>query len=104
MWCRADAHNGYLLQFDVYTGRSESASDTTLGERVVTDLSRKLEGKHYHLYFDNFFCPVTLLRTLLANSLYGCGTARQSYKDFPQCLKMKGNGKKERAGKGLKKR
>ena len=99
VWCRADAHNGYLLQFDVYTGHSESASDTTLGERVVTDLSRKLEGKHYHLYFDNFFCSVTLLRTLLANSLYGSGTARQSYKDFSQCLKMKGNGKKRTSRK-----
>ena len=35
-----------LLQFDVYTGRSELASDGTLGARVVTDLSCKLEGKH----------------------------------------------------------
>ena len=95
VWCRADGHNGYLCEFQVYTGREES-NETGLGARVVTDLSQKLQGKHFHLFFDNFFCSFSLLRSLLMNGLYGCGTARQNYKDFPALLKMQGNGKKER--------
>ena len=57
VWCRADAHNGYLCQFEVYTGRSEGVQDR-LGKRVVLGLSQKLEGLRYHLYFDNFFTSV----------------------------------------------
>ena len=103
VWCRGDGHNGYLCEFQVYTGREES-NETGLGARVVTDLSQKLQGKHFHLFFDNFFCSFSLLRSLLTNGLYGCGTARQNYKDFPALLKMQGNGKKERERMGLKKR
>ena len=104
VWCRADAHNGYLCEFQVYTGREEQSNEMTLGARVVTDLSQRLQGKYYHLFFDNFFCSVALLQSLLSNGLYGCGTARQTYKDFPAPLRMKGNGKKERERMGLKKR
>ena len=68
VWCRADAHNGYLCEFQVYTGREEGVQDT-LGTRVVLALSHSLQGKRYHLYFDNLFTSVSLLSTLLS-----CGT------------------------------
>ena len=103
VWCRADAHNGYLCEYQVYTGRSERV-DAGLGKRVVLDLSRRLQGQKYHLYFDNFFSSVSLLETLLDNGLYACGTARQSYKDFPAALKMKGKGKAEMRHHGLNNR
>jgi len=54
VWVRADSHNGFLCNFDIYTGREESA-ETNLGAKVVKKLSRTLVGKRYHLYFDNFF-------------------------------------------------
>ena len=54
VWCRADSHSGYLCEFQVYTGRSSSEQDG-LGKRVVLDLSRRLQGGYYHLYFDNYF-------------------------------------------------
>ena len=100
VWCRADAHIGFLCEFQVYTGREEGAQDS-LGTRVVLALSEKLEGQRYHLYFDNFFSSVSLLSTLLSKGLYACGTARQSYKDFPSALKMKGKGKAEMQRHGL---
>jgi hypothetical protein len=43
VWCRADAHNGYLCEFQVYTGRADGVQDG-LGKRVVVYLSRRLEG------------------------------------------------------------
>ena len=92
VWCRADAHNGDLCQFEVYTGRSEGVQDS-LGKRVVLGLSQKLEGLRYHLYFDNFFTSVSLLSSLLDRGLYACGTTRQTYKEFPVALRMKGKSK-----------
>ena len=103
VWCRADAHNGYLCEYEVYTGRSEGVQDG-LGKRVVLGLSQKLEGLRYHLYFDNFFSSVSLLSTLLDKGLYACGTARQSYKDFPASLKMRGKSKREMEEHGLNNR
>ena len=72
VWCRADSHNGFLCEFEVYTGKSSSVQNG-LGKRVV---SQKLHGMHHHLYFDNFFCSVPLLLSLLNSGLYACGTAR----------------------------
>ena len=77
VWCQADAHNGYLCEYQVYTRQSEGV-ECGLGKRVVLDLSERLQGKKYHLYFDNFFTSFSLLRTLLDRGLYACGTARQT--------------------------
>ena len=54
MWVRADSHNGYLFNFDIYTGKEESV-ETNLRAEVVKKLSRTLVGKRYYLYFNNFF-------------------------------------------------
>ena len=58
VWCRADSHNGYMCEVQVYTGKGDD-TEGGLGQRVVLDLARKLEGKKYHLYFNNFFCSVS---------------------------------------------
>jgi hypothetical protein len=100
VWCRADAHNGYLCEFEVYTGRIEGVQGG-LGKGVVLRLSQGLQGLHHHLYFDNFFSSVSLLTTLLEKGLYACGTARQTYRDFPTALKMKGKSKAEMVRHGL---
>ena len=105
VWCRADSQNGYICQFQIYTGAAGSTEPgLQLGERVVLDLSKELEGKNYHLHFDNFFTTAFLLNTLLIKGLYACGTARQNYKGFPISLKMKGKGKREQRRMGLMKR
>ena len=101
VWCRADSHNGYLCEFQVYTGRSPSGDRVVnLGGRVVLDLARRLEGK-YHLYFDNFFTSVTLFSNLQSRGVYARGTARQGYKGFPEALNMKSKGKREERRLGL---
>ena len=71
VWCRADSHNGYLCEFQVYTGAAGS-SEMGLGASVVLDLAKELEGKQYHLYFDNFFTLTSLLSTLLTKGVYMC--------------------------------
>ena len=103
MWCRADSRNGYMCETQVYTGQAEEA-EGGLGMRVVLDLSQQLEGKKYHLYFDNLFTSVSLLQTLLDRGIYSCGTARQNYRGFPPALKLNGKGKRELERHGLSQR
>ena len=70
-------------------GRSD-ASEGALGKSVVLDLLYRIDGMHHHLYFDNFFTFVPLLEMLLQKGTYACGTTRQSYREFPSSLKIKG--------------
>ena len=88
MWCgwvRADSHNGYLCNFDIYTGKEESA-EVNLGAKVVKKLSRMLVGKRYHLYSDNFLSSVSLMEDLLKDELYACGTFRKDRRGLPQAI------------------
>ena len=55
VWARADSRNGYFSQFEVYTGEKKGADEYQLGARVVKDLTKELQGKWHHVYFDNFF-------------------------------------------------
>ena len=52
VWAMADALNGYLYDFNVYTGAT-GERETALGEKVVLTLSEPLKGKHHQLFFDN---------------------------------------------------
>ena len=87
MWVRADSRNGYFSQFEVYTGKKKGAVEHQLGARVVKDLTKELQGKWHHVYFDNFFTSYSLLRDLEKSRIYGCGTARKDRRDFPENLK-----------------
>ena len=55
IWYRCDSRNGYTCCFQVYTGKVGETSEKNLGARVVTDLSKGVLNKGFHLYFDNFF-------------------------------------------------
>ena len=68
-----DSYNGYVLESQVYVGKS--------GSRGVKDLSNKVSHQHYHVYFDNFFSSPLLLVQMYENGLYGCGTMRIIAKD-----------------------
>ena len=86
MWVRADSHNGYISDVDVYTGRDDS-TETNLGTKVVKKLSQPLIGGNYHLYFDNFFSSVTLFQDLVEDGIYACGTFRKDRKGLPEVVK-----------------
>ena len=88
VWVRADAINGYVCDFQVYTGKSDSSEhETNLGPKVVKSLSQPLVGGHYHLYYDNFFSSVALFDNLLEDGLYACGTFRRDRKRIPDDIK-----------------
>ena len=85
VWAMADALNGYLYDFNVYTGAS-GERELALGEKVVLKLSESVKGKHHQLFFDNYFTSLPLLDKLLAQGTYACGTIRTNRKNFPSVI------------------
>ncbi len=86
LWCRAEM-SGYLSEFQVYQGKTESKSSDSqslgLGGRVVMDLSEKIHNKNHVLWFDNFFSGVELLEKLGSEGTHACGTIRSNRKGLP---------------------
>ena len=79
-----DSHNGYFVDFIVYTGKEGDTAVKGLGNQVVLSLTSQLHGKHHVVYFDNFFTSVELLEELLQWGTYSCETVRNNRKQFPK--------------------
>ena len=90
VWVRADPSNGYVNEFDIYTGKSsQEPAEGSLGERVVKKLRQRLYGKNHHVYMDNYFSSPKLFADLLHNGVYCCGTVRLNRKDMPPAIQRK---------------
>ena len=64
VWERTSPKNGYVHEFQIYTGRVAGGQpEEWLGSRVIKDLSRKLEGKNHVVYMDNFFFESRIIPT-----------------------------------------
>ena len=83
VWVRADSTNGYVSQFQVYTGKEMSSTEKGLGSRVVKDLTATIQHRNHHVYCDNFFSSFQLFSDLLSVGIYACGTIRSNRKHFP---------------------
>lgn len=79
------ASSGYNLKFDIYTGKSENGVQKELGAQVVRKLCHDLVGQQHRVFFDNYFTSYNLLKDLLHDGIYACGTVNSSRKNLP-CL------------------
>ena len=68
-------------------GKKKGGVEHQLGARVVKDLTKELQGKWHHVFFDNFFTSYSLLSDLEKSGIYGCETARKVKRSFPENLK-----------------
>lgn len=89
VWCLCDSQTGYVLNFDVYTGKSNNTSGFTLGEKVVVQLTECVQNTNVLIAFDNFFTTPALMTTLYNNGIYSCGTVRINRKGLPDMMKQK---------------
>ena len=87
VWVRADS-NGYVCQFEVYTGKGK-IQGFGLGESVVERLCKPLIGKSYKIFADNFFSSIPLAYSLQGKKIGYCGTIRASRKHIPELKKDK---------------
>jgi hypothetical protein len=89
-WCLADSTTGYILKFDIYTGKTtpnQSKSEFGLGERIVIKLTEGVQNQMNIVAFDNFFTSVKLLNYLHSKGIAAVGTVRTNKKGLPEILK-----------------
>ncbi|XP_049772937.1 uncharacterized protein LOC126161239 [Schistocerca cancellata] len=88
--CLADSKTNYVIQFDIYTGKSnDGCTENSLGERVVISLTQDLKYSNSLVAFDNFFTTVNLMQMLLNNGIYFIVTVRANRKGLPSMMKDK---------------
>ena len=76
VWVLCKAKTGYYLQFQIYTGKSETeGAEHGLSYRVVFDHLQNYLDTNFHVYFDNFYTSYKLVVNDLKNkSTFSCGT------------------------------
>jgi len=83
--------------FQVLRGKKEIRQDlllVLLGEYAILQLTQNFWGK-WHIYFDNFLSSTNLMKMLLEQETYSCGTTRANRKNWqtefrkPIVLKLK---------------
>ena len=97
-WSLTDM-DGYLYKFEVYQGKDNCRIDPAmpkyfgLGEKVIYQMTKSLQGKFHEVFIDNYFTSVPLMEYLLSHQALSCGTLRTKRKYLPQdfikdrCLK-----------------
>lgn len=98
IWELADAQNGYVSNFQVYTGKVAGNVERGLTSRVVKDMTENIHGKNHMVVIDNYFSSVELLQDLLKKQVYCCATTRTNRKGWPGklskgCVKNPGESK-----------
>ena len=81
VWALADSLNGFISQFEVYTGKKANAVEKNLGSNVVKTHTALRE--HIQACLLRQF----LYRCWFVAGLYGCGTLWSNRKGFPEDLK-----------------
>lgn len=84
LWALADSRNGYLCNFQIYTGKEAGTAEVGLAYRVVYDLMQPYLNKGYKLYTDNFYTSPKLVKDLLRDNTYLTGTVRSNRRGFPK--------------------
>lgn len=89
LWCLCESETGYLLDWNVYTGKStegnENDAEGGLGHSVVWKLMRDsgyLNCGH-HLYVDNYYTSPALFSALRDAGTGACGTVKANRKNMP---------------------
>ena len=85
VWVCADSKTAYVTRFFIYTGKdNDDNSGKQLAYRVVMKLLKPYLGKHYKVYFDNFYTSPKLCADLLKKKTYSSGTVRPNRQHFPR--------------------
>ena len=83
IWLNSVAKTGYVVNFEIYTGKGTAAKDKGLGYCVVMNLMKPYYYKGHCLFVYNFYSSVKLFVDLLAKGVYCTGTAHTNRKYFP---------------------
>lgn len=94
LWVLCDSVSNYCLNFICYKGKKGSnnqkeVKNEGLGFTVVKSLLAACNylQKGYHIFSDNFFTSVNLVKYLYENKTFYTGTVRKTRKDLPGDIK-----------------
>ena len=73
---------------DIYLGKKQN-TEFNLGEEVVLQLTKDLEGTFCTVYFGNCFNSPILIEKLFDKNIYAIGTVRKNRKQMPKMLEDK---------------
>ena len=80
----ADATNGYIKSFQVYTGkRVESRNDVDLCTKAVLDLLADYKHFGLHVYMGNYYSSPNLFFALHNQEINAVGTIRPTRRAYP---------------------
>ncbi|XP_052089776.1 piggyBac transposable element-derived protein 4-like [Mytilus californianus] len=90
LWMLVEATSGYIIHFLPYRGKRYDPvpADDTQGSHIVKKLMTEanLLNKNYHIFCDNFFTSIPLVRHLRTLRTYFTGTLRAN-RQMPQLLR-----------------
>ncbi|XP_046666851.1 piggyBac transposable element-derived protein 4-like [Homalodisca vitripennis] len=81
LWMLADK-SGYIVEFEVYTGKVGEMTQHDLGPTVVKNLTQRFQGKHQTVYIDNYFVSY-LMEDLKSMDINACGKVQAGRKNLP---------------------
>ena len=89
VFVNSEAKTGYVLTFQVYTGKLSDTESSSKGvaHRVVMDLVDPYLGKGHWLFTENYYSSPALFLDLLEHNTYATGTVRPNRKNYPEILK-----------------
>jgi phage shock protein PspC (stress-responsive transcriptional regulator) len=98
LYSLADSPSGYLLDFNVFTGKRAQAPPDGEGYQAVMELlgTKYLHCGH-HVYMDNWYSSPKLFQRLIEVGTGACGTVRSNRKGLPKSFATVSNQTKKRA-------
>ena len=86
IWSLCDPRAGYLLNFEVYTGKEQNPQQERggLGATVTHTLLKGYENKGHHVYMDNYFSSIPLFEDLRDKGIGACATVKTNKKYLPK--------------------
>jgi hypothetical protein len=89
LWSICESRTGYLLDWDVYTGKDNNpvAPGCGLAHNVVLKLVKDYENLGHIIYMDNFYSSPELFDALKSKNTGACGTVRLNRKNLPPAMK-----------------
>ena len=94
---RCDSYSGFAHIAHVYFGK-KNTEKTKMGLYfdLVNLLTKDIRGKNHHVFFDNLYTSVPLIKFLYTKQIYACGTIRSDKRIIPSFMRSKKQSKLSR--------
>ena len=88
VFARTDASTGFVHVAQLYLGsRNTKSSKMGLYFDVINNLCKDIRWKNHHVYFDNLYSSVPLIKFLYTKQIYSVGTLRANRRHLPPLLR-----------------